>query len=85
MPVRNIFYANPIYFLIKFRNSHCLQGSLFFPSNTITIILIIYSVQVVAELTQQVESESSHLGLLTRVESFFVLDSSRVAEYSDSS
>jgi hypothetical protein len=33
----------------------------------------------------QVESESSHLGLLTRVESFFVLDSSRVAEYSDSS
>ena len=40
MPVRNIFYANPIYFLIKFRSSHCLQGSLFFPSNTITIILM---------------------------------------------
>jgi hypothetical protein len=37
MPVRNIFYANPIYFLIKFRSSHSSQGSLFFP---ITIILM---------------------------------------------
>ena len=68
MPVRNIFYANPIYFLIKFRSS----------------------VQVLAELTRViygkiVESESSHVGLLTRVESFFILDSSLVAENSNSS
>jgi hypothetical protein len=40
----------------------------------------LYSVQVVAELTpviyrknQQVESESSHLGLLTRVESLKIV------------
>jgi hypothetical protein len=44
--------------------------------------------QVVAELmtrviygrNQQVKPESSHLGLVTRVESFVVFDSSRVAE-----
>ena len=66
MPVRNIFYANPVYFLIKFRSS----------------------VQVVVELTRVIYgkiSESSHLGLLTRVESFFILDSSLVAENSNSS
>jgi hypothetical protein len=46
MPVRDMFYANPhspnpaIYFLIMFRSSHYSPDSLFFPSNTITIILM---------------------------------------------
>ena len=45
-------YSMIIYFLIRIRRSHCLQGSLFFPSNTITIILMnLFCTSCIAELT----------------------------------
>jgi hypothetical protein len=74
MPVRNIFYANPIYFLIKFRSSPCSQGSLFFPSNTITILLM----NLFCTSCSWVETFTAKSASRVRVESFGAVDSSRV-------
>jgi hypothetical protein len=91
MPVRNIFYENPIYFLIKWVSKFSLF-TLFFPSNTITISLMnlfctscswVDSSHSKSESRVRVESFGAVDS--SRVVSFFVLDSSRVAENSDSS
>jgi uncharacterized Fe-S radical SAM superfamily protein PflX len=82
MPVRDIFCANPHIFSDKVSkfSLHCSQDSLFFPSNTITIILMNLF------CTSCSWFDSSHLrqksASRVRVESFgevgsfFVLDSS---------
>ena len=76
MPVRNIFYENPIYFLIKWVSKFSLF-TLFFPSNTITISLM----NLFCTSCSWVDSSHSKSESRVRVESFGAVDSSRVLSF----